>query len=44
MKRSKLIKIIKEVASEANDSVRKRKGVKNHFELNPKSETLPPQR
>lgn len=43
MKRSKLIEIVKEVASEANDSVRKKKGNKKcHFELNPDADTLPP--
>jgi len=45
MKRSKLIEIVKEVASEANDSVRKKNGKsKCHFKLNPDAETLPPQR
>jgi hypothetical protein len=40
---SKLTKIIKEVALEANKGVRKKK-TKTFVELNPKAETLPPQR
>lgn len=42
---SKLIKIIKEVASEANDSVRKKeKKAKCPVQLNPEANILPPQR
>lgn len=45
MKRTKLIEIVKEVASEANDSVRKKNGNKKcRFKLNPDADTLPPQR
>jgi len=44
MTRSKLLEKIKEVALEANNSVRKKKGQKNPVIINPDAETLPPQR
>lgn len=41
---SKLTKIIKEVASEANIGVRKKGKRKSHVKINPEANILPPQR